>query len=317
MPSLSQLKYIIAVHRFGHFGKAARACNISQPTLSAQVQKAEEELGLKIFLRDTKPVAATERGAALIEQAQVVLAAHERLLRLAKGQFRELAGELSIAVIPTLAPYVLPWFLPVFAKKHPLLQVSIFERTTDEIVAALKRQTLDVGLLVTPLDDRRLKERRLFLDPLYLYAAPGESLLENDEVEISALEPDKMWILEEAHCMRAQMLAVCEATPGRTTLATVRFEGGSFETLRNTIDVAGGYTVIPETFARQLPPDRRKKQVRPFAGAPLTREVSLVHLKSTWKADILDRLEYVIAAAVPRPFRSVPEDAVVVPMSGR
>ncbi len=314
MPSITQLKYILAVHRHGHFGQAAKACHVSQPTLSTQIRKAEEELGIALFQRQNKPVSVTERGAAVIEQAQVVVAAHERLVRLAQGKFEQRAGAVRLGIIPTLAPYVLPWFVQGFAKAHPLVQLTIEERTTEEILRGLKRQTLDVGLLAIPLHEPRLVERPLFVDPFYLYAAEGEPLLDHDEVEVTALDPDRMWLLEEGHCVRHQTLALCNRDTRQRHLATVTFEAGSFDTLRNLIDAAEGYTIVPETYAQRLGRDVRKKQVRAFSGPTPAREVGLVHLRNTWKTDLLDALEESIKAALPRPFRRTPAEPMVLPV---
>jgi LysR family hydrogen peroxide-inducible transcriptional activator len=315
VPSIVQLKYILAVHRYGHFGEAAKACGVSQPTLSAQIQKAEEELGITLFDRTNKPVSVTERGAALVEQAQVVHAAHERMLRLAKGNFEEVAGGLSLGVIPTVAPYVLPWFLRKFATRYPLVNLEISEMTTPEIVEALARQTLDVGLLALPLQERRTRERPIFTDPFYLYAAPQESLLEHDEVSVADLDPKKLWLLREGHCVRNQMLSLCNGHAGTCRLSSVTFAAGSFETIRYLIDAADGYTIIPETFARQLPRATRTKQVRAFAGPTPVRKIGLVHLRNTWKPDLFDALEATIREALPRPFRTQQEGQVLSPIS--
>lgn len=314
MPSISQLKYILAVYRFGHFGRAAKACHVSQPTLSGQIQKAEDELGITLFSRQSKPVKVTDRGATIIEQAQVVVAAHERLLRIAQGTLEQRAGTIRLGVIPTLAPYVLPWFLKAFAEENPLVDLSIQERTTDEIILALKRQTLDVGLVATPLLEERFRERRLFIDPFYLYAAAGEAVLDADEICIDALDPCRVWLLAEGHCMRNQTLAMCSATSDNRHLTSVSFEAGSFETLRNLIDASEGYTIVPETFARLLPQPVRLAQVRAFSGPTPVREVGLVHLRNTWKTDLFDALEAAIAEALPRPFRDSPERSLILPV---
>lgn len=311
MPSITQLEYILAVHRYGHFGRAAEACHVSQPTLSGQIRKAEEELEVTIFSRRTKPVLVTERGAAVIEQAQVVVAAHQRLLRMARGRFEQLAGTLRLAVIPTLAPYVLPWFVRPFATAHPLVELSIEERTTDEIVAGLNRQIFDIGLLSTPLREPRMRERRLFVDPFHVYAAALDPLLERDAVSLDDLDPCRMWLLEEGHCMRDQIIALCGTSEGRL-LSTVLFQAGSFETLRNLIDATGGYTIIPQTFADRLPPQRRARQVRPFSGRIPAREVGLIHLKNTWKSDLFDALEQCIDGALPDTVVRRLPDAVVL-----
>ena len=314
MPSIAQLRYILAVHRYGHFGRAAEACHVSQPTLSGQIQRAEEQLGITIFVRENKPVTATEKGYALIEQAQVVVAAHERLVRMAKGQFEKVAGDLTLGIIPTLAPYVMPWFLKAFADQYTMVNLSVVERTTDEITADLLRSRLDVGLLATPLHEERLEERVLFYDPFYLYAHADDPILRSDEVDPELIEAEKLWLLEDGHCVRNQTLALCDLVEGCSHLSTVRFEAGSFETIRNLIDASEGYTLIPETYARLLPRERRRARVRALGEPTPTREVSLVHARSTYKTDLLDALDRTIRASIPRSLQRPPDRLDILPV---
>lgn len=312
MPTLTQLKYILAVHRHGHFKKAAEACHVSQPTLSAQVQKAEDTLGFVIFAREPKPVTLTHRGQALIEAAHQVVEAHERLLQLARGQSDTLSGTLTLGIIPTLAPYVLPWFLPSFAQAHPRVQLNILERNTEGIVEDLGARHLDAAILATPLHVPSLQERVLFHDPFYLYAAPSEPLLQHDEVAPEALEPGKLWLLQDGHCVRTQTLAACGLAQGALHLRSVRFEAGSFETLRHLIDASEGYTILPETYVRLLSKERRRNQVRALGEPTPTRQISLVHPSSTYKCDLLDALEHILRERIPRPLRST--EGTVLPV---
>lgn len=302
MLTITQLEYILALNRHGHFGAAADACNVSQPTLSAQIKKAEDELGFALFDRRTKPVSATDKGVQLIEHAQIVVAAHARMMSMARGKFEALSGELVLGIIPTLAPYVTPWFARAFAAAYPEIVLTIVERPTEEIVREIRRMHIDVGLLATPLETATLHERVLFYDPFYVYAAPGDPILEQDEIDPATIESDRLWLLEDGHCVRNQALALCDLDAA-AFLPTVRFEAGSLETLRHLIDASEGYTVVPETFARLLPKSRRVAQVRPFHEPTPVREIGLVHLERSWKADLIDALETAIRDHVPRSFR--------------
>jgi len=313
MPTLTQLEYVLAVYRHGHFGRAAAACRVSQPTLSAQVRKVEEELGVTLFDRNRKPVAPTEKGQALVEQAEVVVAAHERLVRLASGQHEEIAGRLELGVIPTLAPFVLPWFVRDFSRKHPKVELEISERTTEQMLLALQNGRLDAGILATPLEARGIEEHPLFYDPFYLYAESNETVLESDEVDVETLDPDRLWLLADGHCFRTQMLRLCGSVAGSSSLRSVHVDGGSFETLRNLIDATSGYTLFPETFVRTLPRPIRLKQVRSLQEPTPTREVSLVVSTRTWKGDVVDALEHAIKQNIPRPLRAHTNDHVVQP----
>ena len=306
MPSITQLEYLLAVHRYKHFGEAAQACFISQPTLSAQIKKAEEELGLVLFDRRAKPIATTPKGLRVIELAQHVITAHERLLDLAKGQFEELSGELVLGVIPTLAPYITHLFLGTFAKRYPKVRLTIVERPTEGIIADLRNLSMDLGLLATPLAEPTISERVLFYDPLYIYAAPNDPLLDAAEISPEMLDPDCMWLLQDGHCLRHQALSLCELGES-CALSNIRFEAGSLETLRHIIDESTGYTIVPESFARLLPLENRLQQVRPMSEPVPTREVGLVHLKTSWKVELIDALAESIVENLPRSLRETPE----------
>jgi LysR family hydrogen peroxide-inducible transcriptional activator len=311
MPTISQLSYILAVNKSGHFGRAAKSVGVSQPTLSAQIHKVEDELGFAIFDRQARPTALTERGAALIEHAQAVVSAHENLLRLAAGELDDVSGEFSLGIIPTLAPYVLPWFLQHFAERHPGVKLAVVERPTDDILELIGQSQLDAGILATPLHETSIHEMVLFYDPFYLYAQADEDVLDVDELDVDTLDPKKLWLLEDGHCVRAQVINFC-GIDERVHLGSVTFSAGSFETIRNLIDSSQGYTVVPETYARKLPRTARQANVRAFAGRTPTREVSLVHHRMSWKTDILAALEESIRKNIPRSLRQVGADGEVL-----
>ncbi len=299
MPSITQLQYIVALHRTGHFGKAAAECHVSQPTLSSLVAKAEDELGVVLFDRRTKPVAPTEPGLAIIALAQEVLTAHERLVAAAAGA--DASGELVLGVIPTLAPYVLPWFLGPFVERYPRVQLTVVERTTEGIVDAIRALRMDAGIVATPLGESLLESRVLFYDPFYVYAEASSTMLAAGEVAVSDLDPAGLWLLEDGHCFRNQVIHLC-GRHARKTLGTVRFEAGSFETLRALIDEAGGFTLVPESYARTLPPKTRLARIRPLAEPTPVREVSLVSHRACWKTALLDAIAALLRVHAPRCF---------------
>jgi LysR family hydrogen peroxide-inducible transcriptional activator len=311
MPSISQLEYLLAVRQTGHFGRAAELVGVSQPTLSAQIQKAEVELGLTVFDRQKHPIEATELGVAMLEHARVVVDAHANLMRLAEGRFAGPAGPFALGIIPTLAPYVLPWFLRTFSETHAAVELSIYERPTDQLLSEIAHGRLDGAILVTPLDERGIEERVLFYDPFYLYGHPDEPLLSDPEVDVGELDPRKLWLLEDGHCFRTQVLNFCHLQE-RVHLGSVHFAGGSLETIRNLIDASEGYTLVPETYARTLPRATRSRSVRAFCGHTPTREVSLVHHKNSYKRDVIDALERVIASTTPRALRQAGPQGEVV-----
>lgn len=312
MPSITQLQYIVAVHRTGSFGKAAGLCGVSQPTLSAQVAKAEEELGVVLFDRRSRPVQPTDPGKRLVSRAVDVLTAHERLLAEAGGA-DHLCGSFTLGIIPTLAPYVLPWFLGPFAEKHPRIELRVVERTTATIVEQIKALRMDAGIVATPLDEPGLEGRVLFYDPFYVYARSGSPLLLEDEVEAAGLEREPLWLLEDGHCFRSQVVHLC-GVRSHGAMGNVRFDAGSFETLRALIDHGGGCTLVPETFARTLPAQVRLAQLRPFRDPVPTREVSLIAARSHWKTEILEALTASLRALAPRSLPRTLERGELVPI---
>lgn len=312
MPSIAQLEYAVAVHRTGHFGRAAASCRVSQATLSAQVAKLERELGIVLFDRRARPIVATEPGERIIRLAQEVVAAHARLLA-AAGGLHPLTGRVILGIIPTLASTVVPWFLPAFAASYPEAELVVVERTTAEIVTELQAMRLDAGLLVTPLGEPALEKRVVFYDAFYGYAHVGSSLLEADEIEVADIARDDLWLLEDGHCFRNQVVRLCGAHR-RRILSGVHFEAGNFETLRGLVDRVGGCTLIPETFASTLPNEVRRRQVRPFRGAVPTREVSVVGHRLHWKAELLDALAACLRHHAPRYLPREPENAEIVPI---
>lgn len=313
MPTITQLTYVLAVHETGHFGRAAEKLGVSQPTLSSQIQKVEQELGVTLFDRQAKPIVLTERGEHLLEPMREVVVASERLAAAATGEIAEPAGSFTLGVIPTLAPYVLPWFLQELTDDYPAVELTVLERPTDTILAEIGANRMDGAILATPLGEPSIEERVLFYDPFYLYAHTDDPLLEQDSVDVADIDSEKLWLLEDGHCFRAQVINLC-GLHERSLLGNVRFAGGSFETLRHLIDATGGYTLVPETFARTLPRSVRRRAIRPFAERVPTREVSLVTHRLSWKAEIRDALAEVIERRMPRSLRGELADEEVLPI---
>lgn len=313
MPSVTQIEYILAVHKTGHFGRAAAELGVSQPTLSAQIQKVEAELGLVLLDRQAKRIGLTDHGEALVERMRALVVAHQQLVAATDGALTELRGPYTLGIIPTLAPYALPWFLSDFAAAHSAVELTILEMPTDEILVELAAGRMDAALLATPLGEPSILERVLFYDPFYLYAHASDPLLEEDAFDVTELESNKLWLLEDGHCVRAQVISLC-GIHQRSPLESVRFAGGSFETLRHLIDASGGYTLVPETYARTLPRGVRQKQIRPFADRIPTREVSLVRHRQSWKINVFDGLTAAIGRNTPRAFQRELADEEVLPI---
>jgi LysR family transcriptional regulator, hydrogen peroxide-inducible genes activator len=300
MPTLTQLQYLLAVDEFRHFGQAARACFVSQPSLSMQIQKVEEEIGFAIFDREKKPILATPRGARFLEQARRVLAENQKLLDVAKEDLAGISGEFRLGIIPTLAPYLLPRFIHKFSVDYPRVHLQIEQMKTDSILDALEGDRLDAGLLATPLSDARVLERPLFYEAFSLYLAPDHPWTSRKRIRQEELETKDLWLLGEGHCLRSQVVRVCgSAKGGGGVFPNVHFEGGDIETLRNLIRKSRGYTIVPELFVDSISDAEKRASVRPFEKPVPAREISLVYRRSQWKTEILKVIENAILDQLP------------------
>ncbi len=314
--TLTQLEYVLAVNKFRHFGKAARSCFVTQPTLSMQLQKLEDELGVVIFDRSRSPILATSEGERIIDQARVIIREEKRLLDLVQQSKDELAGEFRLAVIPTLSTYILPLFLQDFVQKHPKIDLIIEETKTEEIVGMLAEDEMDAGLLVTPLNDDTLIERVLFYEPFYLFVAPEHPLAKRKKIREDDLDLKEIWLLNKGNCFRDQVLNICSESKEENQVGgSIRFESGNLETLKNMVLTSSGYTVLPHLAVSQLSSQRRKL-IREFHPPVPTREVSLVHARSVFKERFIDALEETILKRLPRALEAIdPRDVEVVEIS--
>lgn len=299
MITLTQLEYVVAVGRTGNFRQAAKACFVTQPTLSMQVQKLEQELGVVLFDRSSHPVQPTAIGRRILEQAAVVLSQASRITALVDEAKESLEGELRLGVIPTVAPYLVPLFLERFFAACPNVRVHIDEVRTDEIVAQLRTGDLDVGLLATPLEESLIEEHALFREPFYVYAERGSELSEREAVSEDELAAHRVLLLTEGHCLRTQVAQVCgfrDKARGDEA-GGFDFDSGSLETLCRLVDRGLGYTVIPH-LSRGSSTSRRGVVV-PFTSPRPSREIGLVVHASFARHALLDALAEAIKASVP------------------
>jgi len=305
MPTITQLEYLVAVDKEKHFGKAALLCHVSQPSLSAQIQKLEDELDTIVFDRSKKPILCTEIGKQIIAQAKVILKEHKKLIDLASEVGHEAKGEFNLAVIPTLSPYLIPLFIGEFSKKYPKVALKISETKTEDIIQLLIKDEIDAGLLVTPLHDDRLIERHLFFEPFYAYIAVDHPLNKKKSLAESDLENKSLWLLEEGHCFRNQVLKVCSLNNKKPVLPNVEFTSGNLETLKNLIRKNSGYTLLPELALAGLTDQDIQNHIRTFKNPVPTREVSLVYSRSFLKETIIEALEQSIIQNLPKRIKSL------------
>ncbi|MEJ6981002.1 LysR substrate-binding domain-containing protein [Pedobacter sp. P351] len=297
--TLVQLEYIIALDTFRNFVTAAEKCFVTQPTLSMQIQKLEETLGVKLFDRSRHPVVPTEIGQQIIAQARVILNERNQLKELVKTFNNELSGELKIGVIPTVAPYLLPQIIPNFTKNYPNVQLMIWEYTTEQIIHNLKVGTLDCGILATPLEENSLHEIPMFYESFVVYLSATSSLIPKKNIHYQDINFDELWLLNEGHCMRNQVLNICNRKKAGSNQKLFEYNTGSVETLKRMVDLNSGITILPELSLKDLT-EEQASRVRSFAVPVPVREISIVTHRSFLKRGVITALEKEIIETVPR-----------------
>ncbi|MEQ8477026.1 LysR substrate-binding domain-containing protein [Fulvivirga sp.] len=294
--TIIQFEYIIAVDNYRHFGRAADACFVTQPTLSMQIQKLEDQLGVLIFDRSKQPVVPTEMGKTIIAQARKVVNEAKRLNEIVAEEKGEIAGELSIGIIPTLSPYLLPLFIHNFIEHYPNVKVKIYELITEEVVKRLKNEVIDIGIIVTPYDDPGLVAKPLFYEEFYAYVSEKSEVYKKDKVEASDLKSDSILLLNEGHCFREQVINLCQIYKEHDS--QFKYESGSLEALKRIVDIHGGLTLLPQLATIDIEEKHRKK-IKQFVDPKPVREVSLVMHRSYLKRKLVEALHKEILEAIP------------------
>lgn len=307
--TLQQFEYIVALDKLRHFTRAAEYCNVTQPTLSAMIQKLEEELDVKIFDRSQQPIAPTAAGALVIKQAKEVLVQAERIKNIVQEQKQEVAGRFTLGVLPTIAPYLLPRFFDALTKKYPQLEIKVAEMKTSEIKRALITGDIDAGILadIEGLDD--YSTTHLFHEQYMAYVSRSSDLYTKSVVKSSDLQSQQLWLLDEGHCFRDQMVKYCQIKSARQSQLT--YSLGSIETFMRMVESGRGVTFIPWLAVQQLS-DSQKELVRPFALPIPTRHLVAITNKDFIRHTILQALVGEIQASVPKAMLSLTTSQVAI-----
>ena len=288
--TLTQLQYTLAVAKYGNFTLAADKSNVTQPTLSMQVQKLEEELGALIFNRNTKPIALTAVGEKIIKQAKNIIEESQKMRYLIDQEKGVVEGEFRLGIIPTVMPTLLPLFLNTFLKKFPKVRLKIEELNTKNFTEQILDGRIDAGIGATPLNNFKLIENPLYYEPFVGYVPENHPLYKNKKLQINDLESSKILILEDGHCFRNQMINLCGIN-----LIDYKFsiKSGSFETMINLADEGLGMTLLPYMHTQSLS-SKKQKNLRYFEDPAPAREISLIYSKSKLKLPIIYALNKVI-----------------------
>jgi LysR family hydrogen peroxide-inducible transcriptional activator len=306
--TIVQLEYAVAVDTYRSFVLAAQKCFVTQPTLSMQVQKLEEQLGVKLFDRTHQPIVPTQIGIEIIEQARKIISESHKIKEIINNKTNEVSGELKLGIIPTIAPYLLPKVLGLFLHKYPKVTLTITELHTDAIIQQLKLGMLDCGILATPLAQPSLVETPLYYENFVTYLSKASPLFKKKALIPADLNDDQLWLLNEGHCMRNQILNLCKHKQNNNK--QLEYNSGSVETLIRMVDVNNGITILPELCLQDFSTQKLDK-IRYFKTPEPSREISLVTHQNFVKKRIITALKEEILETISKRMKSKKKKEIV------
>jgi LysR family hydrogen peroxide-inducible transcriptional activator len=294
--TITQLKYVLSVAEYQNFTVAAEHSFVTQPTLSMQIQKLEDELGVKIFNRSKKPIELTEVGKKIVEQAKVIVDESNRILDIVHQQKGYIGGQFKLGIIPTVMPTLLPMFLQNFTKKYPKVKLIIEELTTDEIIRKLTDGHIDAAIAATPLENEAIKERPLYYEPFVGFIPQNHRLFNNKYITADELEIEDILLLEDGHCFKNGILNLCR-NHKIDNKKGFQLESGSFDTLIKLSKEGLGMTLLPYLHTIDLN-NLDKTHLREFKSPPPAREISLIYHKSQLKMQLIEALQKTIDGVI-------------------
>lgn len=293
--SRSQINYILAVHRLRSFGKAATTCFVTQSTLSAMIKKQEAAIGVQIFDRSTKPISTTEEGKIIIEQLNTISREFQALDEVIQELKGEVKGELSIGVIPTIAPFLLPLFLNDFTQQFPDIKFEIAEAPTEKIKEGVLNRSIDIGIIAIPLAGKGIVEHFLYEEPFVILDA-GEKLTKK-QYEIETLDVNRLWLLEEGHCMRNQIQKICHLRKQRLINGNLIYKSGTISTLIKLVRLNRGITLLPYLATLDLPTNLKENLYHISAPIP-ARKIGIIVHENFVKKSLLNQVKQSIISKV-------------------
>ena len=294
--TITQLKYVLAVAEYQNFTVASEHCFVTQPTLSMQIQKLEDELETKIFNRNKKPIQLTEIGNKIIEQAKIIVNESNRITDIVDQQKGFVGGDFRLGIIPTIMPTLLPLFLKSFIKKFPKVNLKIEELTTEEIIKKLADGHIDVGIAATPLENENIKERVLYYEPFVGFISNDHRLFNKEKISEEDLDIDDVLLLEDGHCFKNSVINICQNT-NQTNHHQFQLESGSINTLIKLSKEGLGMTLIPYLHTLELS-EQDKKLLKEFSNTVPAREVSIIYHKSQLKMQLIEVLKSTIDGVI-------------------
>tara|TARA_R100001198_G_C5235701_1_gene213697 strand:+ start:1889 stop:2803 length:915 start_codon:yes stop_codon:yes gene_type:complete len=287
---------VLAVAENKNFTKAAEKCFVTQPTLSMQIQKLEDELDILIFDRSKKPIELTEVGKKIVTQAKNIVNESYRIQDIVDQQKGFIGGEFKLGIIPTIMPTLLPMFLKTFIKKYPKIKLKIEELTTEDIISRLNEGHLDAAIAATPLEIETIKERVLYFEPFVAYIPEHHRLHSKQKISTSDLDIEDMLLLEDGHCFRDGVINLCKTFKNQVD-TNFQLESGSIETLVKLSNEGLGMTLLPYLHTLDLN-EKAKQNLHYFNEPSPAREVSILYHKSELKMQIIEAMQSVISGII-------------------
>ncbi len=304
--NLRDLKYVIAVAETGHFGKAAEKCFVSQPTLSGQIKKLEEELGVAIFERSSRSVEITAVGEAILRHARRIIEQADAIQQLARAHQDPMAGPLRIRAIPTLSPYLMPLILAPLKKQHPQMQLVLSEELTDTLLQRLKNHEIDAALLATPVDEQELESLPLFDEPFWVAYPREHAFYEKEKVTRRDLDRENLLLLAEGHCLAKQAMEVCHIKDRQVDNEQANLRAASLETLIQLVGAGYGITLVPALAMRGSWTTGTGVIAQPLSIKDASRRISLVFRASFPRIAALQALASIIVDHLPNTVHALP-----------
>lgn len=308
--TLTQLSYIVAVDKYRHFATAAQKIYITQPTLSMQIQKLEDELGVLIFDRSKTPVVPTAIGEEIISQAKLILSGAKHIEDIVSVKGDTLKGTFRVGIIPTIAPYLVPLFLKKFIDTHPDVELIFEEALTGEVLKGLNEDHFDVGIIATPTD-QHIFEQDLFLEPFMGYVSHEHALAKKDKLRIDDLYKEDLWLLNEGHCFRNQTIKICKQNNEKRNKAPVIFESGNLETLKRLVEQNFGITLMPYLALSDYDTRCATAVVKEFEDPVPTRKIRMVYSREFLKQNLISAFVEIIKDSIPEELKNQKETMVV------
>lgn len=308
--TIVQLEYIIAVDTHRHFVTAADECNVTQPTLSMQIKKLEEELDIMIFDRNKQPIEPTEIGKRVIDQARNIIQGKDRISELIDNTRNDVKGEVRIGIIPTIASYLVPLFIPKLVEKYPDLRIYVEELMTHQVVEQMKLGNIDIGIVATPLVEEGIDELPVYYESFALYVSEGHKLHENEKISSRDVKLEEMWLLTDGHCFRNHVINLCGEKKYIPEKLKFSYKTGSLEVLMRFVDSHYGYTLLPHLATLNLNKEQKSK-LRSFKEPSPKREISIITPNGYLKDKLIDAIKKEIRLNIPKELRHLDNGKVI------